>query len=494
VYHQDSVIVWVQPKRNLEEECKIKIKRKSTGTITKLDDNTYKLVDAPGQLDYIYTAETQNICDFTLHKLKNVDGAYLQVQNKNWSHIYNVETKYCLNPQIRTPSKCSNLTGGEFKIVDNKLNIIPKNNSDKKICIAMSPFFHHMDECSNLYSLKWDPDSLEITGNTRCLQMNDNSSVFMNICSGENHQKWIFGMPEMNITESVDTKESLLLQHHQYVEDQSVTNENIIENELKRIYCNNLQMARQATSLISESSGLLAARANNLPMCHRLKPMGEAFLVQKCSAINITIGAKQTACGYEPFYDNQTIGKDGFSLHPFSECFWEDGIVNFNGKTFMWKKELNDWAYVHPNIHQSTLRLTAKFTELNDNEANYQLNHHEFYQKQEYEKINSINDLITRIQVTDASPSVTMNQEAESKFGKFELWHRIRKGLIAVISILFFIILCMLTIIVFIKVRTLRSKQRFEHYAEQLQENRKLIRAESLERKRAETNNDESLV
>jgi hypothetical protein len=111
--------------------------------------------------------------------------------------------------------------------------------------------------------------------------MNDNSSVFMNICSGENHQKWIFGMPEMNITENVDTKESLLLQHHQYVEDQSVKNENIIENELKRIYCNNLQMARQATSLISESSGLLAARANNLPMCHRLKPMGESFLVQK---------------------------------------------------------------------------------------------------------------------------------------------------------------------------------------------------------------------
>ena len=160
----------------------------------------------------------------------------------------------------------------------------------------------------------------------------------------------------------------------------------------------------------------------------------------------------------------------------------------------MWKKELNDWAYVQPNIHQSTLWLTAKFNELNDNEANYQLNHHEFYQKQEYEKINSINDLITRLQVTDASPSVTMSQEAESKFGKFELWHRIRKGLIAVISIMFFIILCMLTAIVFIKVRTLRSKQRFEHYAEQLQGNRKLIRAETLEWKRAETNNDESLV
>jgi hypothetical protein len=83
VYHQDSVIVWIQQKRDLEKECKIKRKRKSTVTISKIDDNTYKLVDAPGILDYIYTAEMQNICDFTLHKLKNVDGTYLQVQNKN---------------------------------------------------------------------------------------------------------------------------------------------------------------------------------------------------------------------------------------------------------------------------------------------------------------------------------------------------------------------------------------------------------------------------
>jgi len=133
----------------------------------------------------------------------------------------------------------------------------------------MSPFFHHLDECNNLYSLKWDPDSLEITGHTKCLQMNNNSSVSMNYCSGANNQKWIFGMPEINITENIDTKESL-------VEDQSVTNENIIENELKRIYCSNLQSAKHATALIAESSGLLAAEANNLPLCQRLKPMGES--------------------------------------------------------------------------------------------------------------------------------------------------------------------------------------------------------------------------
>jgi hypothetical protein len=106
-----------------------------------------------------------------------------------------------------------------------------------------------MDECNNLYALKWNPNTLEITGKERCLQMNDNSSVSMNFCTGSNKQKWIFGIPETEITKNINAKEPLLLQHHQFAEDQSVTNENILENELKRIYCNDLQTARYTKSL-----------------------------------------------------------------------------------------------------------------------------------------------------------------------------------------------------------------------------------------------------
>ena len=61
--------------RNLEKECKIKILRNSTGSIIKMNEDTYELVDTPGQLDYIYTDETLTICNYTLHKLKNIDGA-----------------------------------------------------------------------------------------------------------------------------------------------------------------------------------------------------------------------------------------------------------------------------------------------------------------------------------------------------------------------------------------------------------------------------------
>jgi hypothetical protein len=43
VMHQDSVIVWTRQIRDLASECKIKELRNSTGTISKLDSNTYKL-------------------------------------------------------------------------------------------------------------------------------------------------------------------------------------------------------------------------------------------------------------------------------------------------------------------------------------------------------------------------------------------------------------------------------------------------------------------
>lgn len=54
--------------------------------------------------------------------------------------------------------------------------------------------------------------------------------------------------------------------HHKFVEDESVNNENGIENELKSIQCNNLHAARYTTALITESCGLLAAKAiSSLP-------------------------------------------------------------------------------------------------------------------------------------------------------------------------------------------------------------------------------------
>ena len=250
VFHDDSVIIWSKQNRNLEKECKIKQLRKSSGSIIKISENTYKLVDTPGQLDYIYTDEIQTICNYTIHKLKNINGAYVRIQPKNKTHIFNLETKLCINENIRSPVNCSSVPDGQFSVSDNRLNFQNFSRPNKnKMCIFMSHFNHRIEECrwvfQGIHALEWNPNTLKLSvGNkmiVQCLQMNGNQSVTLNTCTGENNQKWILGTPNNPTTEDLEAKEPLLLQHHQFIEDQSVNNENIIENELKRIYCNNFK-------------------------------------------------------------------------------------------------------------------------------------------------------------------------------------------------------------------------------------------------------------
>jgi hypothetical protein len=64
--------------------------------------------------------------------------------------------------------------------------------------------------------------------------MNGNTSAYISECTGKNNQKWIFGIPEMNVTQTIDVKEPLPLHHHPFIEDQTVNNENSIKNELKK--------------------------------------------------------------------------------------------------------------------------------------------------------------------------------------------------------------------------------------------------------------------
>lgn len=135
----------------------------------------------------------------------------------------------------------------------------------------------------------------------------------------------------------------------------------------------------------------ISSKSYKLPTCYRLISIGDYFFEQKCMELNITVGGKQTACGYEPFFEksnNRKIRIFNSPFWPFHEYFWKYGIVNLNGKTFKWNKEKNDWTSIQPTFYQSTLHLAIKFNEINENHVNYQLNHHEFYQKQEYEKVN----------------------------------------------------------------------------------------------------------
>ena len=80
-----------------------------------------------------------------------------------------------------------------------------------------------------------------------------------------------------------------------------------------------MEINKFQTLLLAQSNGLLAARALGLGLCERIESSGMAIILQKCPMETISITAKKTQCGYQPYFENQnnvsyTIGKDGWSF------------------------------------------------------------------------------------------------------------------------------------------------------------------------------------
>ena len=188
--------------------------------------------------------------------------------------------------------------------------------------------------------------------------------------------------------------------------------------------------------------------------------------------------AKETKCGYEPIYDEYTIGRDGYSLHPFQECFWKDGIVNLNGKSYIWNNAEQEWSQEYPTYHLSTIKLTQKFKELEDNEYTYSFKHHTAFQDREFEQLNVINELVTRIREenADSLSSLVLNGKAESRFWSISGWSKTLKtiflaaaGIIVALVITYIIAACC-------KLKIQQHQQDVTNFAVKLQEARLLHR------------------
>ena len=116
-----------------------------------------------------------------------------------------------------------------------------------------------------------------------------------------------------------------------------------------------------------------------MPTCSRLQGFGETMLLQQCSEQKANITAIETACGFQPYFlynhKNFTIGIDGWSIHPYSDCFWQSHLININSKPHMW--EINngngDWVEQQANLHSVNLELIAEFEELPLNDFDFAL-------------------------------------------------------------------------------------------------------------------------
>ena len=164
--------------------------------------------------------------------------------------------------------------------------------------------------------------------------------------------------------------------------------------------------------------------------------------LQQCAIVPIQLTATLTACGYQPFFQglstNYTIGKDGWSLHPFQECFWTSEYVSLNGQTYRWIN--NEWKIEEPTIHLSKLNLINKFEDIPLKSYEYLPHHRSIYDSNTMEQTNVLADLISRIQLssTNSLSSLVLDKKSSSNFLDASNWTNIFKydllGLITFIT------------------------------------------------------------
>lgn len=75
----------------------------------------------------------------------------------------------------------------------------------------------------------------------------------------------------------------------------------------------------------SEASGVLAANFMKYPIYASVDMHGDTAVFKQCPQKNVTFTANVTSCGAQPLYQqgnlSYTMGKDGYTLAPYSPCY-----------------------------------------------------------------------------------------------------------------------------------------------------------------------------
>ena len=189
---------------------------------------------------------------------------------------------------------------------------------------------------------------------------------------------------------------------------------------------------------MAQIDGILAARAIGLPTCHRIQAAGESLHIKKCTPKEINVTAKITKCGPEPFWNNNTISKNGFSLYPFTECYWSSPHVNLNGKTYTFIH--NDWIEEKFSIKLPSIKIIQAFTEIVDKEPitiTVPLN---TYKTQTLEQLNIVSDLMAKLELSQANTLTTIIPAETSQVNLPSFSNMAHKLKIALFS--FFLLMC----------------------------------------------------
>ncbi|KAK4006572.1 hypothetical protein OUZ56_011726 [Daphnia magna] len=241
----------------------------------------------------------------------------------------------------------------------------------------------------------------------------------------------IKGETESGLPENIDEfnnqiKFEISKMHEQYKISIETEHENKLAKEIRDVYCQLSTIKRTQAVILAQSNGILASSALGLPICTRLQGFGQAMTLQQCETKWIFISAKESKCRCQPFFTyedkNCLIGVDGWSIHPYSDCFWKTHLVNFNGLHHTWEHNSTDgeWLKQKANIHMPNLDLIMEFEELHSNDFDYSLKSHPAHETMEMEQLNILNDLVGLMQQSDLKSvyDIVMSEKQDNQIGE----------------------------------------------------------------------------
>ena len=218
--------------------------------------------------------------------------------------------------------------------------------------------------------------------------------------------------------------------HEQYKINIEIEHENKLAREIRDMYCQVSNIKRNQAIILSQTNGILAASTLGLPICSRIQGFGQTMILQQCAVKTISLTAVETSCGFQPFFTyaegNFTVGMDGWSIHPYSDCFWKTHYVNLNGNPYAWEhnESSGEWIKQKPTIHTTHLELIAEFEELKLNDFDYALKAHPAHNVMEMEQLNILNDLVGRLHETESTAlsNVIMTEEQDNTIVSMFSW------------------------------------------------------------------------
>ena len=132
-------------------------------------------------------------------------------------------------------------------------------------------------------------------------------------------------------------------EHSQWIRSTLVDHENLIVDASNKLDCRVDQLKVFELIVLSRFSGILAARAFGLQSCQSMETFERHAVIRQCRTVSAEFVVAGTRCGAQPKFENFTIARDGWTLVPFTPCYWQSAVVNFNGEAYSARDGLRVW-------------------------------------------------------------------------------------------------------------------------------------------------------